>query len=411
MRALFAVLVSLVSASASLSACGEAPAPGPTAATTAEASGLPLAGLDESQRARFVRGDELFELALRPFDGLGPLYTRASCAECHLDDARGPGVVQKMVLLGVDGVTPAADQSDLAFGHTVHPLTAGSARTPIAAPSGRSDLRVSERVGPSVLGMGYLEAISDDDLRAEAAAQASRGDGVSGRLNLTTYASEPNADSPFNRHQRGDPVIGRFGLKARIATLDEFVADALQHDMGITSPLRLTEFPNPDGLADDLKAGVDVTLESVNLRADYVRMLRIPTRAGLSEPGRAAFRAAGCHACHRPSWTTRADYPIPPLAGVEAPVFTDLLLHDMGEALSDSLPGQEGDARLREWRTSPLIGLRYNRTFMHDGRALSVSEAIEAHEGAHSEANEAVAAYRTLSEHERAALLEFVGAL
>jgi electron transport complex protein RnfG len=39
-------------------------------------------------------------------------------------------------------------------------------------------------------------------------------------------------------------------LKGRVATLDEFTADAFQGDMGITSPLRPTEPANPDGPKD-----------------------------------------------------------------------------------------------------------------------------------------------------------------
>src|SRR5262249_17017533 len=157
---------------------------------------------------------------------------------------------------------------------------------------------------------------------------------------------------------------------ARVPTLDDFTADALQGDMGITSPLRPDEFPNPDGLKDDRKPGIDVDIDSVNQRAMYLRMIAIPRRAAASDAARALFDQAKCSVCHVPSLRTREDYPLPMLAGVDAPVFTDVLLHDMGDTLADAM--LDGDAHARDWRTSPLIGLRFNKTFLHDGRAHTV---------------------------------------
>src|SRR3954467_4340971 len=108
---------------------------------------------------------------------------------------------------------------------------------------------------------------------------------------MVVYASEANPDTRFHTHQKGDIVIGRFGLKARVPTLDDFAADAFQGDMGITSPLRPDEFKNPDGLSDDAKPGIDVGFDSVNLRALYIRLLEIPTRPS-DELGAALFEAA-----------------------------------------------------------------------------------------------------------------------
>jgi CxxC motif-containing protein (DUF1111 family) len=134
----------------------------------------------------------------------------------------------------------------------------------------------------------------------------------------------------------------------------------------------------------------------------------------VSDSGAALFEATQCAACHVPSLQTRADYPIPELAGIDAEVYTDFLVHRMGEVLADGLPvdpSADGQADSFEWRTSPLIGLRFNRTFLHDGRAKTVEEAVLAHEGEGSEANGSVARFRALSGDDRAALLEFVAAL
>jgi CxxC motif-containing protein (DUF1111 family) len=106
---------------------------------------------------------------------------------------------------------------------------------------------------------------------------------------------------------------------------------------------------------------------------------------------------------------TDAAYPIPELAGIDAPIFSDLLLHDMGDALSDSIV--EGEAGPRDFRTAPLIALRFARTYLHDGRARTVEEAVLLHDGEGSEAAGSIAAFRDLSPAEREALLAFVGAL
>ncbi|HVY37892.1 MAG TPA: di-heme oxidoredictase family protein [Polyangia bacterium] len=373
---------------------------------------MPVADVGAGWVSRFNRGDALFQLVLREADGLGPLYTRQFCGACH-DDAdglRGPGSAQKMVVVGADGLTPSADQSALPFGHTVHPYVTAGATTPIVPPADPG-VRLTNRLGPSILGRGYLEAVADDEIRRVAALQAARGDGIHGTVNDYVYASEPNPDPTFNPHHPGDAVIGRFGLKARIATLDEFVADALQNDMGITSPLRPAEFANPDGLTDDRKPGIDATADDVNLRADYVRLTDIPWRAAPDPTARALFDRAQCSACHVPTLHTSPSYPIASLADIDAPVYTDLLLHDMGDGLSDSMPDGDGLAGPRMWRTAPLIGLRFSRELLHDGRATTLREAVLAHDSAGSEAHASVQAFNELSDDQQAALLSFVGSL
>ena len=131
--------------------------------------------------------------------------------------------------------------------------------------------------------------------------------------------------------------------------------------MGITSPLRPVEIPNPDGLTDDAKPGVDVPMESVHKRAMYLRLLAIPKRPKPADGATALFARAKCDVCHAPSLKTRADYPIKAIAGVDAPLYTDMLLHDMGDKLADSLPTTDGSATWRTWRTAPLVGLRFGR--------------------------------------------------
>ncbi|MFO0588805.1 MAG: di-heme oxidoredictase family protein [Polyangiaceae bacterium] len=373
--------------------------------SSADPVDTPLKGSDADMVSKFHDGDGVFELPMRSADGLGPLYIRHACADCHETGVRGPGLVQKMSIVEKDGVTAAADQSALTYGHTVRPFVTAGATTPILPPEVDS-LKVSVRVGPPVIGRGYMEAVLDSEIERMEAEQKTRDDGIHGRINRVTYASEANPDPTFNAHQKGETgLIGRFGLKARIATLDEFTADAFQGDMGMTSPMRPTEPLNPDGLTDDDKPGVDLAIDSVNQAAFYMRALEIPKRAD-DAAGAALFAGARCDVCHAPALKTRADYPIALLADKTVAVYTDFLLHDLGPDLADGMT--DGVAKGGDWRTAPLIGLRHSATFMHDGRATSIEDAILDHAG---EATDSVKRFSALSAADRDALIRFVGSL
>ncbi len=382
----------------------------PIESTLDNTSGLPLRGISKTSRELFDRGDALFERTQRNADGLGPLYVRAACVDCHRDDVRGPGLVEKISIIDADGITASMDQSKLPFGHSVRPYITAGASTPVLSPPGDPSVKSSRRLGPPVIGRGYMEAVLDSEIERLEREQAERTDGIHGRINRVTYASEANPESPLMLAKGDTGLIGRFGLKARIPTLDDFTADAFQGDMGITSPLRPLELPNPDGLTDDDKPGVDTTLDDVNDIASYMRMLAIPGRDLPRDPtGAALFATTQCAVCHAPSLRTRPDYQVAELASIDAPVFTDFLLHDLGSALADGLA--EGEATSREWRTAPLLGLRFNRVLLHDGRARTIEDAILAHDSEGSEAHASVALFRGLSQGEKAALLDYVGAL
>jgi CxxC motif-containing protein (DUF1111 family) len=92
-------------------------------------------------------------------------------------------------------------------------------------------------------------------------------------------------------------------------------------------------------------------------------------------------------------------------------LYSDLLLHDMGDALADNRPDQGASGR--EWRTTPLWGLRLIRQFLngeafllHDGRARTIDEAILLHGG---EGQKSRDLFNALNAADRAAVLDFVG--
>lgn len=355
---------------------------------TVDHPSLPLKALSERELDRFQRGDALFEASLRESDGLGPLYVRNACSACHAADGRGPGVVTKVTPLENASATVTAL---LPFGATERPYTTAGATVPLLAPEHPS-LRVVSRLPPAVFGRGYLEAIAEEDLERLARAAAARAGSARGRPN-----------------RMKDGRIGRFGIKARLGSLRDFAADALNGDMGVTSPLRPDEPAGPEGLRDDDKPGVDFSLEQVELLGDYLRGLEIPARRPTGRHGRALFDSARCSECHVPAFTTARDYPVKALSGVQAEVYTDLLLHDMGPELADGVA--EDGAGPREFRTAPLIGLRFLPSFLHDGRAKSVEQAIVLHGEGASEARDSVARFRALAPGDRAKLVEFVEAL
>jgi CxxC motif-containing protein (DUF1111 family) len=390
--------------------CESPPPDSPPTIVSEDPTDIPLPGVSPALRQQFLAGDAAFDAVFLDGDGLGPNYIRTSCGSCHAGAGKGPGSVQKMVLVQADGVTPAGDQSALLFGNTVRPYYAGGAQTGLLPPSSNPQLKLSLRVGLPVFGRGYLEAIEDREIERVESEQSQRTDEIHGRINRVVFQSQANSDKSYHQYQPGQSgLIGRFGHKARIATLDDFSADAAQGDMSITSPMRPSELPNPDGKLDDRKPGPDIDLPTVNMLADYMRLLAIPHRTEASNAGPKLFEEALCSVCHVPALKTRSSYPIPALAGKTAPVFTDLLLHDMGVALADGLT--DGMATSRQWRTAPLIGLRFFQSYLHDGRGKTIEEAIQLHHGTGSEANGSVAKFRALSASDRQELISYVSSL
>ena len=129
----------------------------------------------------------------------------------------------------------------------------------------------------------------------------------------------------------------------------------------------------------------------------YVAALPPPAASESAPRGRQLFTTLGCAACHTPSL---------PLGDRQVPLFSDLLLHDVGPGLDDKVV--QGQARGQDWRTTPLWGLGKRLRLLHDGRAETIQAAIVAHGG---EATAAVQRFRQLAGEDRDALLTFLGSL
>ncbi len=363
----------------------------------------PIPGLTNEEMAVFLRGDEGFEDAFSPATGLGPIFNDVACAACHSGDGRGR--TSNALTRFSRGSDPALDvggpqlQDRAIAGAVAEKLPAG--------------VDVSVRLPPPVFGMGLIEAIPVAAILANADPSDADGDSISGRPNFVT----PAAFVPPSEVGGGSgPQLGRFSRKAQVTSVLQQSVEAYLQDMGITSDFAPVENTNPQAgaatLARDFVADPEVPASTVRAVVDYVRMLA-PPAPGEDTPlritGSNLFDQIGCQKCHVREFTT-GDSRIAALANTSVVLYSDLLLHDMGDALADNRP--DGLATGREWRTTPLWGLRLVPTFlngdvflMHDGRAGSVEEAILLHGG---EATQIRMAFEALSADDRAALIDFV---
>jgi CxxC motif-containing protein (DUF1111 family) len=362
----------------------------------------PLPGLTGGEAAVFARGDAEFERRFSPAEGLGPIFNNASCVSCHSGDGRG------FLDNALDRIGSPDDDMLRGVGGPQIQDKAIAGATPETAPSGAF---VSRRLPPPVFGVGLIEAIPASAILALADPDDRNADGISGRPNMVSipdYLAEGTGGQPT--------ALGRFGRKAQVSDLRQQVIEAYHQDIGITTDFLPIENVNPASRhtseALDLVADPELAASTVHAVTTYIRLLAPPEPGEMTtdrERGRSLFASAGCASCHVPQFTT-GPHSISALANKPVQLYSDMLLHDMGDDLADRRP--DGQATGREWRTAPLWGLRLMRGFLngqalllHDGRAKNVEDAILLHGGEGKRARDAFAA---MTPADRRALLDFV---
>jgi CxxC motif-containing protein (DUF1111 family) len=330
-----------------------------------------------------ARGAELFRTEFTPEQGLGPLFNQRACSVCHaFPEPGGVGRNGLETELRVGRLTDAGFDAmegrggPVAPAHAISELGVACDRTAVI-PAGANVTSV--RNAPALFGSGLIDAIPDEVIRAGAVA---RDDGVRGRPNLV-------------RGPDGRERVGRFGWKAQTATLELFVAQALRDELGLTS-LRAPAGSVPAGTSRCGESGSpEVDEDDVAALTDFVATLPARRPRSSDPDGAVVFKQTGCAACHTPRLQ----------AGARAvPLYSDLLLHDMGRVLDDRVIQESASGR--DWRTAPLWGLADRPRYLHDGRADSLEAAILAHGG---EAEKARQRFRSLSPAQRRSLLEFLG--
>lgn len=379
-------------------------------------------------------------------DGLGPTFNAMSCAACHFMDGRGAppqkadeeflGLLVRLSVPGSDttggpvdepsyggqfnhrailGVMPEG-KSQVAYTEQAGAFIDGSAYSLRVPAYAFTDLAYgplspqtmfSPRTANAMVGLGLLEAVSEDDVLAYADPEDADGDGVSGRENRVW--------DPIAKSTR----LGRFGWKANQAGIEQQVTGAFLGDIGITSALHPAQnCPAAQTACTAAITGGEPEADDDTIRTVtyYSRFLAVPARRDYEDPqvlrGKQLFHTAGCASCHVPKYLTSTAEGLPELENQTIFPYSDMLLHDMGDELADKRP--DFLATGNEWRTPPLWGLGLvqvvngHTNFLHDGRARDVSEAILWHGGEGEKAREA---YRSMKTTDRAALLRFVESL
>ena len=359
-----------------------------------------------------------------PFDALAGLlgnhYVNHSCVSCHTRNGRalppavGEPLTRYIVKVGDAGgnphpaigavLQPESSTDNPEAGITLQSWEESSGlRRPTYAFSGVEPQQFSARIAPQLVGLGLLEAIKEQDIEALADPDDLNGDGISGRMHRVS--------DPESGHIR----LGRFGWKASQAAVRHQVASALNTDLGVMTSI----FPNPDcgnAQTDCGASGAELPDQHLDTLTTYLSLLGVPARRQLAEPvalaGEALFAASGCLSCHANTFTTTMYHPRAELRSQTIHPYTDLLLHDMGPGLASTL--DEADASGREWRTAPLWGIGLTagvsggESYLHDGRARNLEEAILWHGG---EAEAAKQAYAALMGTQRLALVIFLKTL
>ncbi len=402
----------------------------------------PLPDLTETERLIFSLGASQFAAAWHAapsddvaFDGLGPLYNATSCAACHPSGGAAPGPRFASDPADLSSrLAVVIEPADPIFGDQIQPFSVGSpdeglptvtwmrqsaegpdgAASSLVAPTYRlgpspyglvtSDRAISGRVPPPLAGLGLLEVVPDAVILANADPDDRDGDGISG------VARQISVD--------GETLIGRFGWRAEQPTIASQTMHALSRDMGLSTDAFPDHFGDctveqedcrkaPHG-AGGVSGPTEVPKSVVEQISAFIALSAPPAPAEEGfVVGAAIFADIGCAKCHRPS------LPVDEATRGQSSVaaYTDLLLHDMGEGLAV----RDGTGRMvdGEWRTAPLWGLGVRADapepgLLHDGRAISITEAILWHGGEGARSRDA---FRSLSETQRAQLIAFLRSL
>ncbi|WP_420895498.1 di-heme oxidoredictase family protein [Vibrio brasiliensis] len=421
---------------------------------------LPAGNLPMSKRLDFSVGNSFFRnpwvqapASTDARDGLGPLFNTNGCQNCHIKDGRGHPpeaddlhAVSMLVRLSIPAMTPEQKKAYIKDGVIPEPTYGGQLQDfalqdqvaegkieityheiPVTFADGTQvslrkpnlsitqlgygemhpQTQMSARVAPPMIGLGLLESIPDQTLKAWADEQDKNGDGISGKINLVWDV------------RSNDFAIGRFGWKAGQPNLMQQNAAAFNGDVGLTSNL----FPNENctskqTICRDLPNGgsPEVSDNILNFVEFYSQHLAVPVRRNVDLPevklGQQLFAKAGCESCHKTNVKTAVREDLPALSNQTIHPYTDMLLHDMGPGLADNRP--EYLANGQEWRTQPLWGIGYTEEvnghtyFLHDGRARNLMEAVLWHGGEAEMAKQKVLKF---NQKERDALIAFLNSL
>lgn len=503
--------------------------------TTAAAFEQPTKSVEDGGfMASFKRGEQLFEKNYVSNNdgvrsGLGPMYVRSSCIQCHPGYGHGKSQPDGPFRTSEAGngyllvvYNPATQGyvnwlAGMPQGHAVAPFKApldeekviltwkehtdewGNrfddgetyalrypevSMTPDAVYAYRQGKLTREQMGDyevklestiGIYGTGLIDAISDDDLRAEYAKQEQDGymknglnpavfaggdwtgqytskevstDGKKYPLRYTYALSRgplqdaAGANAYWNitnvtRSDRRYHYKDAGGYYAKAAAADPEVQAAFPAYIEAVDP----EHSHPEWFSDDVESNILAYINSTTLPAEasdqnYIdlmvwhRGLAVPAVRGIDNPdvvrGKEIFEEIGCAYCHRPSWTTGSDVVRDPAqfftsSNPERALptypyqtiwpYTDMVQHKLHMV---------NDIRNGWCRTTPLWGRGLHQKVtgsayadrLHDCRARTTLEAIMWHgTSQQSDAYESVKNFRALDKADRDAVVAFLDAI
>jgi CxxC motif-containing protein (DUF1111 family) len=296
--------------------------------------------------------------------------------------------------------------------------------------SGVGQAQISPRTAPRLVGLGFLEALSESQILANAGP-------IPNPSIADTLVINGQPNYVYDYTNNDSMVLGRFGWKAEQPSLKQQLCGAYKEDMGVTNSV----FPVESSYGQSqytayVSNGYNVGDPSPELpdselyaNVEYIQTLAVPAERNGTDAqvirGSQIFNSssAQCASCHIPSFTTpvnityvdavpATDNASSVLSGTLIHPYTDMLLHNMGKGLADNRPTFSANGY--QYRTPPLWGIGLipivdpSGQYLHDGRARSILEAILWHGG---EAYKAKQYVLTLSASDRAALVAFVQSL
>jgi hypothetical protein len=205
-----------------------------------------------------------------------------------------------------------------------------------------------------------------------------------------------------------DLIVRPFGRKGEFSSIRAFDLDAARFHMGMQPVEVVGQYidDDRDGVVNELLPGEISALDIFLATMDRPRQKKLDREVRL---GFEHFQDIGCAECHRPALQTESRYlgfsypevPADPQqnifyrvdlnrapsrfdkgdeGGIVVELFSDLKRHDMGPGLAESFH-RASDKRNTEFITAKLWGVADTAPYLHDGRALTLFEAIGLHGG------------------------------
>ena len=333
-----------------------------------------------------------------------------SCLECH-------SVLSNAVVpfrFGVGGV--GASSSNVMFKPTlIDPAT-----------DGKENYNGRFINPPFIFGPGCIELLANEmtiDLQ-QSKAQAQQNPGTPVALvtkgvsfGSLSYQSNGECDTSQIEGIDADLVVRPFGRKGEFSTVRAFDVGAMEFHFGM-EPVELVGVGvdrDGDGVTNEVSIG---QMSALHIFSTFLTPPFMENLSGEAQYGKYLFEYAGCADCHMPALTTERpiltysfpEVPTDPTVnifhavdltayptffekvtngGLLVPLFADLKRRDMGPGLAESF-GRELAA---QFTTARFWGVADTAPYLHDGRALTLTDSISMHGGGPQKARDTFASF------------------